>query len=325
MLSKKEKLLNGNYKVNRKEYFRLLSEENEIAGDFEEWKIFYKWVGINKKLNGLFQVNPFIYKLLCSSAYSNLIVDKNEYGYIGELDKFFFDHTISVQLRSDVSTISCPDTVTGIITFPYFHDWNEIKDIIDKVPEDSCSVYVLNPILIYYGLGTAGLFLTPKYCNGINIESCNQYIIGLTGYPLFLTFSMENNVEEIHFVDLGLSKEDFINELYVLSSENKSLLKMLNFWNKYEEVNIPLVEEQYEYYLDVQPYYAFNEINFIKIISKKQFKLVHEDTNQVLGPFKEFSLDESFKVIDTENGELKLFDYELRDLLDGKFDFLIDD
>ena len=55
MLSKKEELLKDNYKVNKKEYFRLLREENEFAWDFEEWKIFYKWVGINKKLNNLFE------------------------------------------------------------------------------------------------------------------------------------------------------------------------------------------------------------------------------------------------------------------------------
>ena len=38
MLSKKEELLKDNYKVNKKEYFRLLREENEFAWDFEEWK-----------------------------------------------------------------------------------------------------------------------------------------------------------------------------------------------------------------------------------------------------------------------------------------------
>lgn len=111
---------------------------------------------------------------------------------------------------------------------------------------------------------------------------------------------------------------------YELSGENKSLLKMLKFWNEYEEVSIPLAESQYNRYLDVQHYHAFDEISFIKIISKKQFKLVHEDTKHILGPFKEFSLDKTFKIIDTEYGELKISDCELKDLLDGKYDFLID-
>lgn len=324
MLSKKEELLKDNYKVNEKEYIRLLSEENEIAWDFEEWKIFYKWVGINKKLNNLFDNNPFIYKLLCSNAYPNMIADKNEYGYIGKLNQFSFDHTSSMQLRSDVSKISCPDTVTGIITFPYFHEWNEIKEWIDKVPEDNYRVYVINPILLYYGMGTVGLFLTPKYCNGYYIEACNRYIIGLTGYPLFLTFSSEDSVDKIKYVDLELSKVNFINELYEKSGRNKSLLKMLNFWKDNKDVKIPFVEDQYEYYLDVQPYQAFKEITFIKIISNKPFKLVHEDTNQILGQFKEFSLDKAFNILDNENGELKLSDSELNDLLDGKYDFLMD-
>ena len=324
MLSKKEELLKDNYKVNENEYLRLLREENEIAWDFEEWKIFYKWVGINKNLNNVFQNDPFIFKLLCSNAYSNLIADKNEYGYIGKLNQFSFDHTSSMQLRSDVSKISCPDTVTGIITFPYFHEWNEIKEWIDKVPEDNYSVYIINPILLYYGMGTVGLFLTPKYCNGYYIEACNRYIIGLTGYPLFLIFSTEDTVDKIKHVDLELSKENFISELYEKSGKNKSLLKMLNFWKDDEDVKIPFVENQYKYYLDVQPYRAFKEITFIKIISNKPFKLVHEDTKQILGKFKEFSLDKAFNIIDNENGEFKLSDNELNDLLDGKYDFIID-
>ena len=324
MLSKKEELLKDNYKVNKKEYFRLLREENEFAWDFEEWKIFYKWVGINKKLNNLFEKNPFIYKLLCGPAYPNLISDKNKYGYIGKLDQFSFDHTTSIQLRSDVSKISCPDTVTGIITFPYFNDWVKIKEWIDKVPEDNYSVYIINPILLYYGIGTVGLFLTPKCCNGYYIEACNRYIIGLTGYPLFLTFSSENNVDKIKHVDLELSKENFISELYEKSGRNKSLLKMLNFWKDNKDIKIPFVEDQYEFYRDVQPYHSFNDITFIKIISNKTFKLVHEDTNQVFGPFKEFSLDKAFNIIDTENGKFKLSDNELNDLLNGKYDFMID-
>ena len=96
---------------------------------------------------------------------------------------------------------------------------------------------------------------------------------------------------------------------------------MLNFWKDNEDVSIPLIENTYKYYLDVQPYRAYNEISFIKIISKKPFKLVHEDKNQILGSFKEFTLDEVFKVIDTDNGEFKLSDEQLDDLLKGKYDF----
>lgn len=211
----KEKPLKDTYNVNEKEYLRLLSKEHRTMWDFEEWKIFYKWVGINKKLNGLFQNDPFIFKLLFSFSYKDLIVDKNEHGCIGELDTFSFDHTSSMQLRSDVSKVDCPDTVTGIITFPYFHNWDEIKDWIDKVPENNYSIYIVNPILLFYGIGTVGLFLTPKFCNGTTINYCNRYIIGLTGYPLFLTFSMEDDVDEIKYVDLELSKENFVNDIYI--------------------------------------------------------------------------------------------------------------
>lgn len=319
----KKELLKDFYNVNEKEYFRLFKDENRLVYDFEEWKIFYKWVGINKKLNNLFENNPFISKLLLSPAYSNLIVDKNEFGYVGELNQFSFDHTSSMQLRSDVCNLSGADTVTGIIRFPYFHNWEEIKDWIDKVPEDNYSVYIINPILLFYGLGTVGLFLTPTYANGVNIELCNRYIISLTGYPLFLTFSNEEKVDEIRYINLGLCEDDFVEEVYEISGNNECLKKALNFWKDNDEVRIPLIEENYKNYLDVQPYLCPDTINFVRILPNKQFFLVHEDTKEKLGPFKEFSLDQMFKVIDTENGEFKLTEKQLNCLLDGKYDFLI--
>lgn len=322
MLSKKEKLLKENYKVNEKEYIRLLKEEHEVAWDFEEWKLFYKYMSINKNLNDLFQNDPFIYKLLCSHAYSNIIKDKNKSGYIGELNTFSFDHTTAIQLSPEVN-IRYSDTVTGVVTFPYFHSWDEIENWIDKVPKDNYRVYIMNPILIFYGLGTVGLFLTPTFANGANIELCNRYIIGLTGYPLFLTFSNEEHVGEIRFADLGLCKEDFVEELYELSGKDMCLLKALNFWKENDDVSIPLIEESYKHYLDVQPYISPDTINFVKIISKRHFQLVHEDTDEILGPFKKFNLDQEFKVIDTENGVFKLSDSQLSSLLEGKYDFLI--
>ena len=321
MLTEKQELLKDNYKVNEKEYYRLLKEYNNFLWEFEEWKIFYKWVGIHKKLNNLFQNNSFIYNLLCGNAYQNLISDKNEYGYIGELNRFSFDHTISMQLRSDIARLRCADTVTGVITFPYFHNWDEIKNWIGKVPEDNYSVYIINPILIFYGLGTVGLFLTPKFYNGIYIELCNRYIIGLTGYPLFLTFSSEETVDKIEYIDLELSKENFVMELYEKSGKNKSLFKVLNFWKDNEDVSIPLIEDEYDYYQDVQPYSCIDDINFIKIISKKPFIL--ESGNETLGPFKEFSLNSYLNIITAENGEFKLSDTQLKKLLDGEYDFKI--
>ena len=236
----KKELLKDKYKVNEKEYFRLFKEDNFNTSDFEEWKIFYKYVAIHKKLNNLFENDYFIYKLLLGHSYSDFIADKNEEGYIGELTQFSFDHTSSMRLRSDVSKVSCSDTITGVITFPYFHKWNEIEEWIAKVPEEVYSVYIINPILLFYGIGTVGLFLTPKYYGGYYIEQCNHYIIGLTGFPLFLTFSMEDSVDEINYVDLELSKENFVEELFELSGNDKSLFKLLNFWKDNDDVSVPL-------------------------------------------------------------------------------------
>ena len=260
MLLKKELKEKENYKVNKNEYFRLLAEEPQDIFNYEGWSIFYKWVAIHKSLNNIFMNNTFVSRLIFDKAYSKLIRNKNEYSYIGNLTPFSFDHTSSMQLRSDVSQVSFSDTVTGVITFPYINDWNDIKKWIDCVSE-TFSVYIINPVLINYGIGTVGLFLTPKFYNGMNIELCNRFIISLTGYPLFLTFTMDETVDEINYVDLGLCKEDFVNGLFSLTNEGNGLLKMLNFWKDNDCVSIPLIEEIYDKYLDFQPYHIHDHIH----------------------------------------------------------------
>ena len=319
----KKELLKDKYKVNEKEYLRLFKEDHFNASDFEEWKIFYKYVSIHKKLNNLFENDYFIYKLLLSHNYSDFIADKNEEGYIGKLTQFSFDHTSSMRLRSDVSKVRCADTITGVITFPYFNNWDDIKKWIDKVPENSYSVYIINPILLFYGIGTVGLFLTPKYYNGYYIEQCNRYIIGLTGYPLFLTFSTEDSVDEMNYVDLELSKENFVAEIIELSGNDKCLSKMLNFWKDNDDVSIPLIESCYEDYLDVQHYLYPGTINFVNIKSKRPFKLVHEDTKEELGSFREFFFNGQLNVINSEDNGLTISEKQGKDLLDGKYDFNI--
>ena len=319
MLTKDELEKKDNFKVNAEEYSRIQCEEDLSLFDYEI-SDFYESVLIHKKLKNLFESDTFIYKLIMTNAYSDIIKGKNQYGYPGNLSTLSFDHTSTMRLRSDVSEVSVPDTVTGVITFPYFHDWMEVKLWIDKVP-DTYSVYIFNPILLFYGCGTVGLFLTPKYFTGHNIESCNRFIISVIGYPLFLTFTMEDTVDEINHIDLGLCKEDFVKEFYSTVDDNKCLLKILNFWKDNSDVRIPFVDESYDKYLDFQPYLTFDSLGFIKIISKRSFKLVHEDTGEILGTFREFSLDEPFKVIDTEKGEFKLSDDQLKDIVGGKYDF----
>lgn len=320
VLSKKEELLRDCYKVNGEEYLRLEYGKPKDVFNFRIMSVIVKKIFIHEKLDNLFQTNPFLYKLVMSSAYSELITNKNKFGYLGDLDTFSFDHTDSIQLRSDVSEVSFPDTVTGVITFPYFHDWKEVEEWIGKVPE-TFSVYIINPLLIFYWFGAVGLFLTPKFCDGYYIELCNRFIISLTGYPLFLIFTMDDSVEEINYIDLELSKEDFVCELYRACDESKYLLKILNFWKDNAEVSIPHIEEFYNKYLEVQPYNARRAIDYIYMSSTKAFDLVHEGTGEILGTFLKYSLDVPFKIIDTEKGEFHLTDNQLKDLLDGKYDF----
>ena len=190
---------------------------------------------------------------------------------------------------------------------------------IENVPE-SFSVYIINPRLIFYNLGSVGLFLTPTYYDGIFIEAFNRFVISLTGFPLFLTYTMEENVDEITFTDFGLCKRDFINELYSLNND-KSLLNMLNFWNDNECVTISSIERSYEEYLEIQSYMSQSNIDFLKLVSSKPFILKHEDTGEILGTFSEFFYNPVLKAITTQNNVVKLNDEQLKDLLDGKYEF----
>lgn len=97
MKSKKEELKDY-YKVNEKEYYELFAREPINYQDYETWKIFYKSVLIHQKLNDLFEPNPFLAKLVFSNEYSRLITHKNDYGCIGNLTSFSFDHSCSIRL-----------------------------------------------------------------------------------------------------------------------------------------------------------------------------------------------------------------------------------
>ena len=315
-------LINDHYKVNKKEYCRLLSEENKFVWDFEEWSIISKRMFIHKDLNNLFQQNYFLFKLFFSNGYSNLLSDINEYGCIGGLTNDSFDHTLSIQLCPEVN-VENGDTVTGIVTFPYFQNWDEVENWINQVPLDNYSVYIINPILIFYWMGTVGLFLTPKYYDGTYIELCNRYIISLTGYPLFLTFSNDENVDEIKCFDYDLSKSTFVRDYFELGENNIALCKLLNFWCENSCVSIQQFEDEFKNYMSLQPFSHSDSIRFIKIISKIPFKVVHEDNSEVLGSFKQFRFNAFTNKIETDNGDIKLTDLQVNDLLNGKYDFSI--
>ena len=90
-----------------------------------------------------------------------------------------------------------------------------------------------------------------------------------------------------------------------------------------EDVSIPLIESCYEDYLDVQHYLYPGTINFVNIKSKRPFKLVHEDTKEELGSFREFFFNGELNVINSEDNGLTISEKQGKDLLDGKYDFNI--
>lgn len=103
--------------------------------------------------------------------------------------------------------------------------------------------------------------------------------------------------------------------------KNKGLSKLLDFWANNDSVNVSSFEYSFKDYLDNLPFSVWKDINFKEIKSIIPFKLVHEKTGEVLGPFHKFALDKSFKLADTNNGVLKLTDTQIIDLIEGKYNF----
>ena len=317
--------LQDKYVVDEKEYHRLLLQADyNTLSDFVQWSISAKRIYIHEKLNHLFTLNPFLYRLIFDYGYKELLTDKNTHHCIGEYNSFDFDHTISIQFNDIDSHINCSDTITGILTFPYLQ-WEEVLEWSDKAPTNYM-VYIVNPLLIFYGVGTYGLFLTPSYYEGAFIELCNNYIISLTGYPLFLTIA-KDLVDNIHIekLECDLSKEMFLED-YLEIEEDKGLKKLARFWYTTSTVSVDYFDEYYEYYQCLQPYPQMNkyeDINYIRITSEAPFRLEHEKTGETIGTFHEFTLDARFNVIDTEKGEHHLTEKQTFDILNGEYDFIL--
>lgn len=313
-----EDLLKEEYFVNLKEYQKLLSKGviNPSLWDLRS-------LLITKEINGLFEENNFIYRLLFDCGYRKLLSDvDSQDGSFGDFEILDFDHYSGVSFKRNVCNLNCADTVTGIMNFPYLN-WEEVGEWISKAPKH-WGVYIINPCLLNYHFNAIGLFLTPTYYNDVYITLCNWYIVSVTGYPLFLKYSSESEVEPIEGYPLLSvnSVEDFVEKLLSFS-DDKCLKKLLYFWRDNDCVSSVDLDNNYECFKEFQPYYGWTDINFIRLVSELPFELVHEDTGRSLGCFKEFSLDKSFKVIDTEFGEKSLDDEELKDLLEGKYNFVL--
>lgn len=315
-------LLQDKYLINEKEYLRILREETgKVIGNYVIWSISWKSMLIHEELDKLFVNNPFFYRLISEYGYKDILKDKNmEYGYVGEYNQFDFDHSLSIQLKSEVP-VYCTDTITGILAFPYL-SWEQVKQWVDKAPSNY-KVYIINPILIHYNIGAVGVLLTMDYYNGVYFDVFNHYCISLTGYPLFLTYTDEENVPQIKYLKFPNTKEDFVEELKY-KYEDKSFHNVLDFWLNNDEVHIRLFEDAFEDWQNLQGYSLYTKnINYIKIKSTVPFEVVHNTTKKVLGTYTLFQLDEMFSVIDTDNGEQHLSDSELTDLMNGEYRFVM--
>ena len=314
--------LRQEYLVNNTEYYNLLGEVED--GEYTVWSSVDERCIIHNKISSLFERNPFFYRLIFDKGYEGLLKGTNnsdDYCVLGGLTRFDFDHSSSLKLRSDSGVVG-GDSVTGILCFPYL-DWDELLEWEGKVPCEY-SVYVLNPHLVRYNGGAIGLFVTPKYYNGVYVALCNNLIIGLTGYPLFLTITDKEDVPRIKKIDLDLSRKGFVKELHARTEDN-GLDKLISFWDEhYPIVEVEPFNKFFEYYEKVQPYnYYCTTLDSVWIVSSKPFFLKHKSNGDVLGRFYEFQFDYMFNVIDTDDGEYKLSESQADDLLYGEYDFYI--
>lgn len=312
--------LKPSYPVNNTEYYNLMGET--LTGEYKVWEEVDERCLIHENLIGLFENNSFLYRLVFDRGYYGLLKGTGEcpQKVIGDLSVFDFDHSSSLKLKEDSGVIG-GSSVTGIVCFPYL-DWDGLLLWRSKAPKEF-DTYLLNPLLVLYNGGAKGIFLTPSYYNGVYVELCNNLVIGLTGYPLFLTITNDEYVDRITCVDLDLTQKGLVEELHIQSA-NKGLSKLIDFWDENSCVSVPIFNDFLMRYEKVQPYNFWCEsLDGVEVISTLPFTLKHRVTGEVIGEFYKFKLDAMFNVIDTEKGEFPLTSVQVKRLLDGEYDFYI--
>lgn len=310
--------LQKDYYVNEREYFSFIPDiENLIIS--EEWT--NKWIYVDKRIKYLFKFNSFLNRLLFDSNYKGVIEDNS----FGDYDRWDFSHSQTIRVNEEVCDVAYSDTITGVLSFPYMN-WDEVGEWINKCSED-WSVYIMNPALVNYNFGAVGLFLTPTFYNGISIKLFNNYVIKLTGYPLFLKYTNEDKVDKINNIDLSklLTKEAFVEELS-LKAEDEAFKRLVDFWCKNNCVICKELDDAYYNYLNAQPYRMFNySINFKKIQSLIPFRIVNPFNKEELGLFKSFMLDKAYKDIITHDGRLTLTNEQLEEFMLGRYYFKLNE
>ena len=312
--------------INKKEYDRLFDLQ---MNDCTPWTI-RSQVCVESFIDEIFEENKFFHRIVFDDNYNILKSENHNQGTnvldkcIGDLKISDFDHYSTISFKRDISHLDTPETISGIVNFPYINgNWEWIGDFISKVP-DGWSVFVINPILMRYVVGsTVGLFLTPTYGMNHNIDNFNEFIVSRTGYPLFLTYVDWEDVIEILCKKPDLSKENYIAEIKRFSNRNRGLCKLLDFWYENDCVNVDLFDEGFMQFQDNQSFSAWQDINFQEITSNTPFCLIHEKTGEVLGPFRRFEMDESCRSAYTDCGVLELSVTQIDDLVGGKYDFKI--
>lgn len=297
--------------INEKEYKRLFDEEmdNETS-----WK-FKSNLYVNSFINDIFEENKFLHAIVFDSEY-NILKNDSKKGFLDGLIPF--DHYYSVSFKENVSRIEQPEVITGIMNFPYIQ-WSAINKFINEIPLE-WEILIINPILMRYVEGSIGLFVTPRYADNLFIDECNSFIKLKTGYPLFLEYSSKEYVPRIQFDKPELTLESYVEDMKKYG-KNKGLSKLLDFWANNDCVSVSSFEYSFKDYMENLPFSVWHDINFKEIKSHIQFELIHEKTNEIIGPFHKFILDKSFKLADTNNGVLKLSDDQINDLIEGKYDF----
>lgn len=305
-------------KINANEYNRLFHEE---MNNKTSWNLI-DYIHVDTFINDIFDENKFLHAIVFDREYEILKNDSspqpsNSNKFLENIGRYL-DHKCAISFKNNISQIEMPEVISGIISFPYIA-WEDIEDYILKIPK-GWKVFVVNPILMRYEEGSIGLFLTPKYRKNYFIGECNSFIQSHTGYHLFFEYTRKAHIPKIHFDKPELTLERYVEEMKKIGN-NKGLSKLLDFWANNDCVKVSSLEHSFKDYMDNLPFPVWHDIDFKEIKSITPFKLVQEETEEILGTFHKFALDKSFKLAYTNNGVLKLTDKQIDDLIEGKYDF----
>lgn len=271
-------------KINEKEYDKLC----ELNIEYEEEALFDYRYHVHPIINNLFERSNFNFPLLGNHDRINGIGKP-----LGETKEFKLpmkypelDHHMCFRLK-DMDDFYEFWTIRGIFNFPYV-SWEEINSIREELGP-AWKLLILNPALIRYKSTFAkGLAFVlngePSF-----VDELNNHIKTVTGYSLFLEYSVESDVPPIEKEIVDVSKDKMVE--IIMDDSEPAWNMLLTFWKDNDKFHCTQLDDAYRQFEKGLSFGYSPIFNHKKLHSEVPFFIISEEYGITLGPFNYFSLD----------------------------------